>query len=73
MPPFGLDGVYISEPCPSYCSGHGDCVSGVCFCDLGYTGKAAGMSDDLFVKYPSLVTIFHVTSSKEIDSEFVLL
>ncbi|KAI4585335.1 hypothetical protein MJG53_020635 [Ovis ammon polii x Ovis aries] len=40
VPPFGLDGVYISEPCPSYCSGHGDCVSGVCFCDLGYTGKA---------------------------------
>ncbi|KAB0400461.1 hypothetical protein E2I00_006454, partial [Balaenoptera physalus] len=37
VPPFGLDGVYISEPCPSYCSGHGDCVSGVCFCDLGYT------------------------------------
>ncbi|KAK1334968.1 hypothetical protein QTO34_004542 [Cnephaeus nilssonii] len=28
VPPFGLDGVYISEPCPSYCSGHGDCVSG---------------------------------------------
>lgn len=40
VPPFGLDGVYISEPCPSYCSGHGDCISGVCFCDLGYTGKA---------------------------------
>ncbi|KAB1276391.1 Reelin [Camelus dromedarius] len=39
VPPFGLDGVYISEPCPSYCSGHGDCVSGVCFCDLGYTGS----------------------------------
>ncbi|KAK2096413.1 hypothetical protein P7K49_025447 [Saguinus oedipus] len=37
VPPFGLDGVYISEPCPSYCSGHGDCISGVCFCDLGYT------------------------------------
>lgn len=40
VPPFGLDGVYISEPCPSYCSGRGDCISGVCFCDLGYTGKA---------------------------------
>lgn len=40
VPPFGLDGVYISEPCPNYCSGHGDCISGVCFCDLGYTGKA---------------------------------
>lgn len=40
VPPFGLDGVYISEPCPSYCGGHGDCVSGVCFCDLGYTGKS---------------------------------
>lgn len=39
VPPFGLDGVYISEPCPNYCNGHGDCVSGVCFCDLGYTGK----------------------------------
>lgn len=43
VPSFGLDGVYISEPCPSYCSGHGDCVSGVCFCDLGYTGKASDM------------------------------
>ncbi|OXB71770.1 UNVERIFIED_CONTAM: hypothetical protein H355_005659, partial [Colinus virginianus] len=39
VPPFGLDGVYISEPCPSYCNGHGDCVSGVCFCDLGYTAS----------------------------------
>ncbi|NXS29928.1 RELN protein, partial [Pomatostomus ruficeps] len=39
VPPFGLDGVYISEPCPNYCSGHGDCVSGVCFCDLGYTAS----------------------------------
>lgn len=44
VPPFGLDGVYISEPCPSYCSGHGDCISGVCFCDLGYTGKIPGSS-----------------------------
>lgn len=70
MPPFGLDGVYISEPCPSYCSGHGDCVSGVCFCDLGYTGKASDKC--LFVKYVSLVTIFHVTSSKEIYSKFNL-
>ncbi|KAJ7407130.1 hypothetical protein WISP_128431 [Willisornis vidua] len=39
VPPFGLDGVYISEPCPNYCNGHGDCVSGVCFCDLGYTAS----------------------------------
>lgn len=31
------------------------------------------MSDDLFIKYVSLVTIFHVTFSKEIDSEFILL
>ncbi|XP_051890268.1 reelin isoform X1 [Pristis pectinata] len=36
-PAFGLDEVYISEPCPNYCSGHGDCISGVCFCDLGYS------------------------------------
>uniref|UniRef100_A0A4W3JKV5 Reelin n=1 Tax=Callorhinchus milii TaxID=7868 RepID=A0A4W3JKV5_CALMI len=36
-PAFGLDEVYISEPCYNYCSGHGDCISGVCFCDLGYT------------------------------------
>ncbi|XP_041109989.1 reelin-like isoform X1 [Polyodon spathula] len=36
-PPFALDGVYISEPCPNHCGGHGDCVSGVCFCDMGYT------------------------------------
>nr|XP_028602408.1 reelin isoform X3 [Podarcis muralis] len=39
VPPFGLDGVYISEPCSSYCNGHGDCISGVCFCDLGYTAS----------------------------------
>ncbi|KAJ7329566.1 hypothetical protein JRQ81_015740, partial [Phrynocephalus forsythii] len=39
VPPFGLDGVYISEPCPNYCNGHGDCISGVCFCDLGYTAS----------------------------------
>ncbi|XP_043944459.1 reelin isoform X3 [Protopterus annectens] len=39
VPSFGLDGVYISEPCPNYCSGHGDCVSGVCFCDLGYKAE----------------------------------
>lgn len=38
-PPFALDGVYISEPCPNHCGGHGDCISGVCFCDMGYTGK----------------------------------
>uniref|UniRef100_A0A4W3ITL7 Reelin n=1 Tax=Callorhinchus milii TaxID=7868 RepID=A0A4W3ITL7_CALMI len=38
-PAFGLDEVYISEPCYNYCSGHGDCISGVCFCDLGYTGE----------------------------------
>uniref|UniRef100_H3DF31 Reelin n=1 Tax=Tetraodon nigroviridis TaxID=99883 RepID=H3DF31_TETNG len=36
-PPFALDGVYISEPCPNHCGGHGDCISGVCFCDMGYT------------------------------------
>ncbi|MEJ1272528.1 solute carrier family 26 member 5 [Cricetulus griseus] len=46
VPPFGLDGVYISEPCPSYCSGHGDCISGVCFCDLGYTGLVVQYSND---------------------------
>uniref|UniRef100_A0A3B3ZR49 Reelin n=1 Tax=Periophthalmus magnuspinnatus TaxID=409849 RepID=A0A3B3ZR49_9GOBI len=39
-PPFALDGVYISEPCPNHCGGHGDCISGVCFCDMGYTGTA---------------------------------
>ncbi|KAE8616335.1 hypothetical protein XENTR_v10008776 [Xenopus tropicalis] len=39
VPAFGLDGVYISEPCPSYCNGYGDCVSGVCFCDRGYTAE----------------------------------
>lgn len=39
-PAFALDGVYISEPCPNHCGGHGDCVSGVCFCDMGYTGNA---------------------------------
>ncbi|XP_033017519.1 reelin isoform X1 [Lacerta agilis] len=39
VPPFGLDGVYISEPCSNYCNGHGDCISGVCFCDLGYTAS----------------------------------
>lgn len=39
-PPFALDGVYISEPCPNHCGGHGDCISGVCFCDMGYTGNA---------------------------------
>lgn len=39
-PAFGLDGVYISEPCPNYCNGHGDCISGVCFCDRGYTGNS---------------------------------
>ncbi|XP_029602760.1 reelin, partial [Salmo trutta] len=36
-PAFALDGVYISEPCPNHCGGHGDCISGVCFCDMGYT------------------------------------
>lgn len=39
LPAFGLDGVYISEPCPTYCNGHGDCVSGVCFCDKGFTAE----------------------------------
>uniref|UniRef100_A0A673MNI9 Reelin n=1 Tax=Sinocyclocheilus rhinocerous TaxID=307959 RepID=A0A673MNI9_9TELE len=38
-PAFALDGVYISEPCPNHCGGHGDCISGVCFCDMGYTGN----------------------------------
>lgn len=36
----------------------------VCFCDLGYTGKATDKSDDLLVKYSSLSTIFLDTSSK---------
>uniref|UniRef100_A0A8B9J9J5 Reelin n=1 Tax=Astyanax mexicanus TaxID=7994 RepID=A0A8B9J9J5_ASTMX len=36
-PAFALDSVYISEPCPNHCGGHGDCISGVCFCDMGYT------------------------------------
>ncbi|XP_039625794.1 reelin isoform X1 [Polypterus senegalus] len=36
-PPFALDGVYISEPCANHCGGHGDCISGVCYCDIGYT------------------------------------
>uniref|UniRef100_A0A0S7F0R3 Reelin n=1 Tax=Poeciliopsis prolifica TaxID=188132 RepID=A0A0S7F0R3_9TELE len=36
-PAFALDGVYISEPCPNHCGGHGDCISGVCFCDMGFT------------------------------------
>uniref|UniRef100_A0A8C6XT10 Reelin n=1 Tax=Naja naja TaxID=35670 RepID=A0A8C6XT10_NAJNA len=39
LPPFGLDGVYISEPCPNYCNGQGDCISGVCFCDMAYTAS----------------------------------
>ncbi|XP_058243950.1 reelin isoform X2 [Hemibagrus wyckioides] len=34
-PAFALDSVYISDPCPNYCGGHGDCISGVCFCDMG--------------------------------------
>ncbi|KAM9481369.1 reelin [Clarias gariepinus] len=34
-PAFALDSVYISGPCPNYCGGHGDCISGVCFCDMG--------------------------------------
>uniref|UniRef100_A0A8C9VAA0 Reelin n=1 Tax=Scleropages formosus TaxID=113540 RepID=A0A8C9VAA0_SCLFO len=38
-PVFAVDGVYISEPCPGHCGGHGDCISGVCFCDLGYTAE----------------------------------
>ncbi|MGH0173041.1 UNVERIFIED_CONTAM: hypothetical protein FKN15_001931 [Acipenser sinensis] len=41
-PPFALDGVYISEPCPNHCGGHGDCISGVCFCDMGYSGGQVG-------------------------------
>ncbi|XP_057204020.1 reelin isoform X1 [Triplophysa rosa] len=40
VPAFALDGVYISEPCPNHCGGHGDCISGVCFCDMGYTVEA---------------------------------
>ncbi|XP_072551813.1 reelin-like isoform X2 [Salminus brasiliensis] len=36
-PAFALDSVYISEPCPNHCGGHGDCISGVCFCDMGFT------------------------------------
>ncbi|XDV29817.1 hypothetical protein PO909_032854, partial [Leuciscus waleckii] len=43
-PAFALDGVYISEPCPNHCGGHGDCVSGVCFCDMGYTVEVDGSS-----------------------------
>ncbi|XP_062860161.1 reelin [Trichomycterus rosablanca] len=36
-PAFALDSIYISEPCPNHCGGHGDCISGVCFCDMGFT------------------------------------
>lgn len=51
-PPFALDGVYISEPCPNHCGGHGDCISGVCFCDMGYTGT---MTDREEKKIPILI------------------
>lgn len=37
-PAFALDNVYISDPCPNYCGGYGDCISGVCFCDMGMEG-----------------------------------
>ncbi|TRY95474.1 hypothetical protein DNTS_000445 [Danionella cerebrum] len=43
-PAFALDGMYISEPCPNHCGGHGDCISGVCFCDMGYTVEVDGSS-----------------------------
>uniref|UniRef100_A0A3P9PRW9 Reelin n=1 Tax=Poecilia reticulata TaxID=8081 RepID=A0A3P9PRW9_POERE len=46
-PPFALDGVYISEPCPNHCGGHGDCISGVCFCDMGFTGTVVTESSEL--------------------------
>nr|XP_027207226.1 reelin-like [Penaeus vannamei] len=36
--PWSLDDVYVGEACPDHCSGHGDCVDGVCTCDAGYEG-----------------------------------
>ena len=28
-----------SKGCPSDCSGHGNCMKGVCSCDAGFAGK----------------------------------
>ncbi|KAG7255172.1 LOW QUALITY PROTEIN: hypothetical protein CRUP_020168, partial [Coryphaenoides rupestris] len=47
-PAFALDGVYISEPCPNHCGGHGDCISGVCFCDMGFTEGFEGKLSPLW-------------------------
>lgn len=52
-PPFALDGVYISEPCPNHCGGHGDCISGVCFCDMGYTGKPEAERGNKLIYFPA--------------------
>lgn len=40
-PGWGIDDVYIGESCPQLCNGRGDCRSGKCHCDPGYTGKYA--------------------------------
>ncbi|CAL4060999.1 unnamed protein product, partial [Meganyctiphanes norvegica] len=34
--PWSLDDVYVGEPCPDYCRGHGSCIQGRCQCDAGY-------------------------------------
>ncbi|GFO21736.1 reelin [Plakobranchus ocellatus] len=37
---WALDDIFIGENCPEMCRGRGDCVSGVCHCDQGYTGPS---------------------------------
>ncbi|XP_078717259.1 LOW QUALITY PROTEIN: reelin [Lampetra fluviatilis] len=38
-PPFALDEVAVSEPCPGHCGGRGVCRAANCTCDAGYTGR----------------------------------
>ncbi|KAK7028232.1 hypothetical protein SK128_005959 [Halocaridina rubra] len=38
--PWSLDDVYVGDPCPEHCHGHGDCLAAQCVCDEGFIGES---------------------------------
>ena len=48
-----LDTAAFAGGCPGNCNGHGVCNSGVCTCNVGYTGADCGFCAPNYYNYPS--------------------